>query len=98
MVLLHQDWRLVGDELNVEELTFNIEVEQGNSKCCVKELLLGAQLRHKIFCEDFGVKAFYWFYCACVGFWWFGFESLFIVFCCRCVLVEILICSIVWRL
>ena len=67
MVLLHQDWRFVGDELNVEELTFNIEVEQGNSKCCVKELLLGAQLRHKIFCEDFEVKAFYWFYCAFVG-------------------------------
>ena len=67
MVLLHQDWRFVGDELNVEELTFNIEVEQGNSKSCVKELLLGAQLRHKIFCEDFEVKAFYWFYCAFVG-------------------------------
>ena len=67
MVLLHQDWRFVGDELNVEELTFNIEVEQGNSKSCVKELLLGAQLRHKIFLEDFEVKAFYWFYCAFVG-------------------------------
>ena len=67
MVLLHQDWRLVGDELNAEELTFNIEVEQGNSKPWVKELLLGAQLRHKIFCEDFEVKAFYWFYCAFVG-------------------------------
>ena len=67
MVLLHQDWRLVGDELNVEELTFNIEVEQGNSKPWVKELLLGAQLRHKIFLEDFEVKAFYWFYCAFVG-------------------------------
>ena len=67
MVLLHQDWSLVGDELNVEELTFNIEVEQGNSKPWVKELLLGAQLRHKIFLEDFEVKAFYWFYCAFVG-------------------------------
>ena len=67
MVLLHQDWRLVGDELNAEELTFNIEVEQGNSKPWVKELLLGAQLRHKIFLEDFEVKAFYWFYCAFVG-------------------------------
>lgn len=48
-----------GDELNVEELTFNIEVEQGNAEPYVKELLLGAQLRHKIFCEDFVVKAFY---------------------------------------
>ena len=33
----------------------------------MRELLLGAQLRHKIFCEDFEVKAFYWFYCAFVG-------------------------------
>lgn len=48
-----------GDELNVEELTFNIEVEQGNAEPYVKELLLGAQLRHKIFCEDFVVKAFH---------------------------------------
>lgn len=48
-----------GDELNVEELTFNIEVEQGNAEPYVKELLLGAQLRHKIFREDFVVKAFY---------------------------------------
>ncbi|KAK7823630.1 probable GTP diphosphokinase RSH2, chloroplastic [Quercus suber] len=48
-----------GDELNVEELTFNIEVEQGTAEPYVKELLLGAQLRHKIFCEDFVVKAFY---------------------------------------
>ncbi|KAL0009815.1 hypothetical protein SO802_004923 [Lithocarpus litseifolius] len=48
-----------GDELNVEELTFNIEVEEGNAEPYVKELLLGAQLRHKIFCEDFVVKAFY---------------------------------------
>lgn len=48
-----------GDELNVEELAFNIEVEQGNAEPYVKELLLGAQLRHKIFCEDFVVKAFY---------------------------------------
>ncbi|KAF3958646.1 hypothetical protein CMV_016473 [Castanea mollissima] len=48
-----------GGELNVEELTFNIEVEQGNAEPYVKELLLGAQLRHKIFREDFVVKAFY---------------------------------------
>lgn len=50
-----------GDELNVglaEELTFNMEVE-GTSEPYVKELLLNAQLRHKIFCEDFVVKAFY---------------------------------------
>uniref|UniRef100_A0A2N9I6L1 GTP diphosphokinase n=1 Tax=Fagus sylvatica TaxID=28930 RepID=A0A2N9I6L1_FAGSY len=48
-----------GDELNVEELAFNIEVEEGNAEPYVKELLLGAQLRHKIFCEDFVIKAFY---------------------------------------
>ncbi|KAG7997410.1 hypothetical protein I3843_01G210000 [Carya illinoinensis] len=49
------------DEFNLglgEELTFNIEME-GNSEPYVKELLLGAQLRHKIFHEDFVVKAFY---------------------------------------
>jgi GTP pyrophosphokinase len=54
-------FELGGDELKsglVEELTFNMEVE-GNSEPYVKELLLGAQLRHRIFCEDFVVKAFY---------------------------------------
>lgn len=42
----------------VDELTFNMEdtiVEDSYAK----ELLLGAQLRHKIFCEDFVIKAFY---------------------------------------
>ncbi|KAG2722619.1 hypothetical protein I3760_02G135000 [Carya illinoinensis] len=52
---------LCSDGYNVglaEELTFNIEVE-GNSEPYVKELLLGAQSRHKIFYENFVIKAFY---------------------------------------
>ncbi|XP_041000764.1 probable GTP diphosphokinase RSH2, chloroplastic [Juglans microcarpa x Juglans regia] len=52
---------LCSDGYNVglaEELTFNIEVE-GNSEPYVNELLLGAQSRHKIFYENFVIKAFY---------------------------------------
>ena len=45
----------------VDELTFNMEV---NTVDCynepyAKQLLLGAQLRHKMFREDFVIKAFY---------------------------------------
>ncbi|KAL5579565.1 hypothetical protein UlMin_012007 [Ulmus minor] len=44
----------------VDELTFNIEEGfESNSEPYAKNLLLGAQLRHKIFCEEFVVKAFY---------------------------------------
>ncbi|XWS16158.1 hypothetical protein CRYUN_Cryun34aG0061400 [Craigia yunnanensis] len=46
----------------VDELPFTMEdnfMEQVNSNPYTKELLLGAQMRHKIFCEDFVVKAFY---------------------------------------
>ncbi|RVX17046.1 putative GTP diphosphokinase RSH3, chloroplastic [Vitis vinifera] len=45
----------------VDELTFNMEdnFPDSNSEPHVKDLLLGAQLRHKIFSEDFVVKAFY---------------------------------------
>ncbi|CAN0877960.1 Probable GTP diphosphokinase RSH3, chloroplastic [Linum grandiflorum] len=44
-----------------DELTFNME-DGGvvdDHEPYVKELLLGAQLRHKIFCEEFVIKAFY---------------------------------------
>ncbi|CAN1162129.1 Probable GTP diphosphokinase RSH3, chloroplastic [Linum perenne] len=44
----------------VDELTFNMEdsfVDPGYEPYA-KELLLGAQLRHKIFCHDFVIKAF----------------------------------------
>ncbi|XVF86904.1 hypothetical protein PTKIN_Ptkin18bG0078400 [Pterospermum kingtungense] len=46
----------------VDELPFTMEdnfVEEVNLDPYAKELLLGAQMRHKIFCEDFVVKAFY---------------------------------------
>ncbi|KAJ7963289.1 RelA/SpoT [Quillaja saponaria] len=45
----------------VDELTFNLEdaFVDGNSEPYAKELLMGAQLRHKIFCDEFVVKAFY---------------------------------------
>ncbi|PON88943.1 RelA/SpoT [Trema orientale] len=57
-----------GDDLDVgssaallDEMTFNIE--DGFSECdsepYAKDLLLAAQLRHKIFCDEFVVKAFY---------------------------------------
>lgn len=46
----------------VDELTFNLEdtfVEGGfEFEPYAKKLLLGAQLRHKIFCEEFVIKAF----------------------------------------
>jgi len=46
----------------VDELTFNLEdnfVEGGfHFEPYAKKLLLGAQLRHKIFCEEFVIKAF----------------------------------------
>ncbi|KAF6162432.1 hypothetical protein GIB67_017320 [Kingdonia uniflora] len=49
-----------GDSL-VDELTFNMEDNIVETSCepYAKELLLGAQLRHKIFYEDLVVKAFY---------------------------------------
>ncbi|WRX27932.1 RelA/SpoT - like 1 [Theobroma cacao] len=46
----------------VDELPFTMEdnfTEEVNPDPYAKELLLGAQMRHKIFCEDFVVKAFY---------------------------------------
>ncbi|KAK8551331.1 hypothetical protein V6N13_119800 [Hibiscus sabdariffa] len=46
----------------VDELPFSMEdnfIEELDSDPCAKELLLGAQIRHKIFCEDFVVKAFH---------------------------------------
>ncbi|KAE8656223.1 putative GTP diphosphokinase RSH2 [Hibiscus syriacus] len=46
----------------VDELPFSMEdnfIEEVNMDPCVEELLLGAKMRHKIFCEDFVVKAFY---------------------------------------
>ncbi|KAK8641913.1 hypothetical protein V6N13_011281 [Hibiscus sabdariffa] len=46
----------------VDELPFSMEdnfIEEVDSNPCAKELLLGAQMRHKIFCEDFVAKAFY---------------------------------------
>ncbi|XP_012068876.2 probable GTP diphosphokinase RSH2, chloroplastic [Jatropha curcas] len=45
----------------VDELTFNMEdtFVEANNEPYAKDLLLGAQLRHKIFCEDFVIKAFY---------------------------------------
>ncbi|GMI91729.1 RELA/SPOT homolog 3, RELA/SPOT HOMOLOG 3 [Hibiscus trionum] len=46
----------------VDELPFSMEdnfIEEVDSDPCAKELLLGAQMRHKIFTEDFVVKAFH---------------------------------------
>lgn len=45
----------------VDELTFNLEDSfvEGTCEPYAKELLVGAQLRHKIFCEEFVIKAFY---------------------------------------
>ena len=46
----------------IDELTFNLEdnfVEGGfHFEPYAKKLLLGAQMRHKIFCEEFVIKAF----------------------------------------
>ncbi|KAF8026921.1 hypothetical protein BT93_F3416 [Corymbia citriodora subsp. variegata] len=49
------------DAVGVEELPFNLEENslELDTEPYVKELLVGAQSRHKIFCEDFVVKAFY---------------------------------------
>ncbi|KAI9162460.1 hypothetical protein LWI28_027614 [Acer negundo] len=45
----------------VDELTFNMEGSfvEGDLESYAKELLVSAQLRHKIFREDFVIKAFY---------------------------------------
>lgn len=45
----------------VDELTFNMEDSfvGGNVEPRAKELLLGAQMRHKIFFDDFVIKAFH---------------------------------------
>ncbi|KAJ4958090.1 hypothetical protein NE237_025201 [Protea cynaroides] len=45
----------------VDEFTFNMEGNFAGKSCepYAKELLLGAQLRHKIFYDDFVIKAFY---------------------------------------
>ncbi|KAI4355427.1 hypothetical protein L6164_004203 [Bauhinia variegata] len=45
----------------VDELTFNLEdaFVEGSFEPYARELLLKAQLRHKIFCEEFVIKAFY---------------------------------------
>ncbi|KAF7843600.1 putative GTP diphosphokinase RSH2, chloroplastic [Senna tora] len=45
----------------VDELTFNLEdtFVEGSFEPYARELLVGAQLRHKIFCEEFVIKAFY---------------------------------------
>ncbi|XVF74317.1 hypothetical protein PTKIN_Ptkin13bG0100900 [Pterospermum kingtungense] len=47
---------------SVDELPFTMEdnfLEEMNSDPYAKQLLLGAQMSYKIFCEDFVVKAFY---------------------------------------
>lgn len=45
----------------VDELTFNMEDSfmEANYEPYAKDLLSGAQVRNKIFCEDFVIKAFY---------------------------------------
>ncbi|KAK6911854.1 hypothetical protein RJ641_023947 [Dillenia turbinata] len=50
-----------GSNLDVDELTFNMEESFGelNSEPYAKDLLLAAQMRHEIFREDFVVRAFY---------------------------------------
>jgi hypothetical protein len=47
--------------VTVDELTFAMEDSfvQANYEPYAKKLLLGAQSRHKIFCDDFVIKAFY---------------------------------------
>ncbi|KAA8541631.1 hypothetical protein F0562_022783 [Nyssa sinensis] len=51
----------VSSSVLVDELTFTMEDNFTESSCepYAKDLLLGAQLRHKIFYEDLVVKAFY---------------------------------------
>ncbi|KAK1301440.1 hypothetical protein QJS10_CPB12g01784 [Acorus calamus] len=48
-----------GGELDADEFTFNMEDSFIEPPPYAKDLLLGAQSRHKIFFEDFVVKAFY---------------------------------------
>lgn len=45
----------------LDELTFNMEdnFDETKAEPYARDLLLDAQVRHKIFCEDFVVKAFY---------------------------------------
>lgn len=45
----------------IDELTFNMEdnIVEGNLETYAKEFLANAQLKHKIFREDFVIKAFY---------------------------------------
>lgn len=45
----------------IDELTFNLEdnIVEGNLETYAKEFLANAQLKHKIFREDFVIKAFY---------------------------------------
>ncbi|KAM7483902.1 hypothetical protein LguiB_008485 [Lonicera macranthoides] len=52
--------RDVGSALMVEELPFNMEdtFMESNSPPYAKDLLSGAQVRHKIFCDDVVIKAF----------------------------------------
>lgn len=47
--------------LIVDELTFNMEdnIAEGNSESYAKDLLLSAQSKHKIFCDEFVIKAFF---------------------------------------
>ncbi|KAI4387347.1 hypothetical protein MLD38_005186 [Melastoma candidum] len=47
--------------VNMDELTFDLEDSfvKSDVEPYVKELLAGAQLRHKIFCDEFVVKAFF---------------------------------------
>ncbi|KAF8011506.1 hypothetical protein BT93_J1956 [Corymbia citriodora subsp. variegata] len=50
-----------GGAADVEELTFNLEdcFVESDLEPYAKELLVNAQLRHKIFCDEFVIKAFY---------------------------------------
>lgn len=98
----------------VDELTFNMDVGflECNSKPYAKDLLLSAQSQHKIFCEEFVVKAFYEaekahrgqvsfiskFEVSLFRLWAVLVEMFCIVlFYCRCDKVAIHICSIVWK-
>lgn len=50
-----------GGEVDVEELTFDLDESMVELDCegYVRDFLLGAQSRHKIFHEELVVKAFY---------------------------------------
>jgi hypothetical protein len=95
----------------VDELTFSMEDScvDANYEPYAKELLLGAQLRHKIFCDTFVIKAFHEAekahrgqvkvriingFC-CSKFLFHVLENFFMLFSYRCEPVGILICSIV---